>query len=136
MNRHKATKPKKPESGLRQDEQYSLTRGVDLQGVPASLFPALPFPADRSPQLKVTTVLNADVPTSVRDYVCSLSLPIALHWKACAPAPRMTTWTSFDNLAALRCTGWGAVPGVAKAALREGPSGRSFPSTLRWVVRG
>ncbi|CAE7732441.1 dbp9 [Symbiodinium pilosum] len=31
------------------DEQYSLTRGVDLQGV--------------------STVLNADVPTSVRDYV-------------------------------------------------------------------
>lgn len=45
----KAEAKAKPGRRRMQDEQYSLTRGVDLQGV--------------------TTVLNADVPTSVRDYV-------------------------------------------------------------------
>ena len=40
--------------------------------------------------------------------------------------------------AALRCTGWGAVPGVAKAALREGPSAgeASFKKEKQKLPRG
>ncbi|CAE7363503.1 DBP9 [Symbiodinium natans] len=46
----RGTAPRATKPGRKvKDEQYSLTRGVDLQGV--------------------STVLNADVPTSVRDYV-------------------------------------------------------------------
>ena len=60
---------------LQADQQYSLTRGVDLNNVGYRFRPVEHFGAESEADIlssKVSTVLNADVPLTVRDYVRSL----------------------------------------------------------------